>query len=75
MSVASIPELFHFDLLWNIFFQFFPVADDSHQLIGSGQIDQCIHGIFHGLSIQCSESFIHKQSIHLNTAQIRRDRI
>ena len=46
-DLTPILELSDPDLLWNIFLQLFPVADDPDKFIFSGQVDQNVHRAFH----------------------------
>ena len=68
---ASLARLLHLDLLRDILHQLLSVADDSDQLIASGERAQDFHRAFDGFSVQRAEAFIDKERIHLNAAEIR----
>ena len=44
------------------------MADDTHQLVGAGQIDQNIHSIIDGSAVQRSKAFVDEQCIHLDAS-------
>ena len=57
---AAVFCLRHFDLLRDVFDQLFPVADHSHELIASRQVQQRLHGGIDGFPVKGAEPLIHK---------------